>query len=385
MYGIALQMLFGDRRKYIAIIIGITFAALIMTQQPSIFLGLLTRTYSFVNDISLPDIWVMDPGVQFVEEHKPIRSTNLGLIRGIKGVQWAAPLYKSLVEAKLPDGKTKTIDLTGLDDGTLVGGPSRILQGRLLDLRRADAVFVDKEAAQTRLRIENKDGTTRPLAVGDILEINDHRAVIAGYIKATRNFVLQPQMYTTYSRALSYAPPTRRYLTYVLVKTKPGENLQKLCEKIQACTGLTAYTAEEFRKVCWDYWMDNTGIPINFGISVLLGFIVGAAIAGQTFFNFVQENLKHYAVLKSMGLDNRILRKMVILQALVVGAIGYGLGIGLTALFGLRVMGSVLAFRMAPSILLFSGVGVLAIVLLSAVLGVWRVIKVDPATVFRGS
>ncbi|GAO98255.1 ftsX-like permease family protein [Caedimonas varicaedens] len=384
MYFIALQMLFGDRRKYVAIVIGITFSALIMTQQPSIFIGLLSRTYSFVNDVSLPDIWVMDPGVQFVEEHKPIRDTELGRIRGIQGVEWAVPMYKNLIRAKLPDGRTKTIDLTGLDDATLIGAPHQIIEGHLLDLRGSDAIFVDYEAARTRLRVKNDDKTTRALRIGDILEINDHRAIVAGYIKSTRNFVLQPQVYTTYSRALHYASPNRNYLTYVLVKAKTGKNLQNICERIADSTGLSAYTAEEFRNVNLEYWMKNTGIPINFGISVLLGFIVGAAVAGQTFFNFVQENLKHYAVLKSMGLENGILIRMVMLQAIVVGLIGYGIGIGLTALFGLNVHDSVLAFKMTPFILLFSAIGVGVIVLLSAFLGIWRVVRVDPATVFRG-
>lgn len=385
MYKIALQMLFGDRRKYFAIIIGITFASLIMTQQPSIFIGLLSRTYSFVKDLSLPDIWVMDPGVQFVEEHKPLRDTEVERIRGIAGVQWAVPLYKNLVRARLPDGKTKTIDLTGLDDASLIGAPPRILEGQLLDLRTADAVFVDYEACQTRLRVENPDGTTRPLKIGDSLEINDRQAIVTGYIKSTRNFVLQPQVYTTYNRALQYASPNRKYLTYVLVKAKPTQNLGQLCAAIRGQTGLAAYTAEEFQDVNLNYWMKNTGIPINFGISVLLGFIIGAAIAGQTFFNFVQENLKHYAVLKSMGLQTKTLVLMVMLQAFVVGVIGYGLGVGLTTLFGLKAYDSVLAFTMRPEILCFSAAGIFIIVLFAALLGIWRVVRVDPSTVFRGT
>jgi putative ABC transport system permease protein len=384
MYYIALQMLFGDRGKYIGMIIGISFSALIMTQQPSILVGLLSRTYSFIGDVSLPDIWVMDPGVQFVEEHKPMRDTDLGRVRGVNGVSWAAPLYKNLMIAKLPDGMTKTIDVTGLDDATLVGAPFRILSGSLSDFRRADAVFVDREAANTHLRVAISKTKSRPLMVGDVIEINDHRAFVVGYIKASRNFVLQPQVYTTYSRALSYAQPNRRQLTYILVKAKAGEDLHNLCKKIEDRTHLRAYTAADFSDVNLNYWMDNTGIPINFGISVLLGFIVGAAVVGQTFYNFVQENIKHYAVLKAMGLRNQLLAKMVMLQASVVGVIGYGLGVGLTALFGLKFDDSVLAFRMPPILLLYSGLAVFLIILISAFIGIRRVIRVDPSVVFRG-
>ena len=49
------------------------------------------------------------------------------------------------------------------------------------------------------------------------------------------------------------------------------------------------------------YYMQRTGIPVNFGITVLLGFIIGAAIAGQTFYLFTLDNLKQFGALKAMG------------------------------------------------------------------------------------
>lgn len=384
MYLIALKMLFGDRGKYVAMIVGVTFAALIMTQQPAILVGLLSRTYSFVGDVSEPDIWVMDKGVQFVEENKPLRDVELGRVRGVDGVAWATPMFKSIVLAKLPDGNTKTIDLTGLDDATLVGAPSRILEGSLTDLRLANAVMVSDEAAKTQLLVKNPDGSKRPLATGDVIEINDRRAVVVGKIKTTRNFVLQPQVYTTYSRAVSFSPPNRRHLSYILVKASAGIEHSALAARIAKTTDLAAYTQDEFEQHNLDYWMKSTGIPINFGISVALGFIVGAAIVGQTFFTFVNENIKHYAALKSMGLRNGILVRMVVLQALMVGVIGYGIGVGLTSLFGLKFNDSILAFRFPPILMVFAGAGVLSIVSLSALFAIRKVIKIDPAVVFRG-
>ena len=68
---IAIKMLVGDRAKYLGIIMGITFASLLITQQAAIFVGLMTRTYSAITDLGLPDIWVMDPKVQFIDDIKP--------------------------------------------------------------------------------------------------------------------------------------------------------------------------------------------------------------------------------------------------------------------------------------------------------------------------
>ena len=62
---VALKMLVGDRAKYIGIIIGLTFASLLITEQSAIFAGIMTRTFSFLTDTGLPDIWVVDPQVQY--------------------------------------------------------------------------------------------------------------------------------------------------------------------------------------------------------------------------------------------------------------------------------------------------------------------------------
>ena len=51
---VAIKMLVGDRAKYLGIIMGLTFASLLITQQAAIFCGLMTRTFNAVNDLSYP-------------------------------------------------------------------------------------------------------------------------------------------------------------------------------------------------------------------------------------------------------------------------------------------------------------------------------------------
>src|ERR1700752_5175856 len=140
---IALKMLIGDRAKYIGIIIGLTFASLLITQQSAIFVGIMTRTFSFLTDVGLPDIWVVDPQVQYIEDIKPLRDTEVLRVRGLEGVEWAVPLYKGSLAARLADGTFQSCVLIGLDDETLISGPPKMLAGTLSDLRQSDAVIVD--------------------------------------------------------------------------------------------------------------------------------------------------------------------------------------------------------------------------------------------------
>lgn len=383
---IALKMLMGDKGKYIGIIMGLTFASLIMTQQPAIFVGLMSRSYSFISDVGLPDIWVMDAKVQFVDDIKPLQDTEIYRVRGISGVEWAMPMYKGLLKVRLTDGTFQTCIVVGLDDSTLIGGPPVMIEGKIDNLRHSDSVIVDIDGARDKLgKPSPLSGEARiPLQIGDTVEINDRRAIVAGIAKVTRTFQSQPVIYTTYSRAKSYAPKERKLLSFILVKAKKGQNTTELTRRIRTATGLAAYTQAEFQELTYEYFMHNTGIPINFGISVLLGFIVGAAIAGQTFYNFTLENLRQFGVLKAMGGSNLILLRMILLQAVLVGSIGYGLGVGLTGLFGFAMRDTILAFKFPWQLLLFSGAGVSLICIFAALISILKVIRLEPAIVFKG-
>jgi len=133
-------------------------------------------------------------------------------------------------------------------------------------------------------------------------------------------------IYTTYSRATTFAPHERKRLSFILVKARQSEDVKTLSARITRVTGLAAYPKDEFQQRTVNYFLKNTGIPINFGIAVVLGFIVGTAIAGQAFYNFTHENLKQFGTLKAMGTSNGTLLQMILLQAAMVGSIGYGLG-----------------------------------------------------------
>ena len=132
---VAIKMLLGDRAKYLGIIMGVAFASLLITQQTSIFVGLMTRTYGFVTDTRQPDVWVMDPKVQFIDDLKPLQDTQLLRVRGINGVDWAVPLYKGLLKARLDNGNFQTCNVLGLDDTSLIGGPPmRVASSRPMTL-----------------------------------------------------------------------------------------------------------------------------------------------------------------------------------------------------------------------------------------------------------
>lgn len=384
MHYFALKMLIGDRAKYIGIVIGLTFASLLITQQSAIFAGIMGRTFSFLTDVGLPDIWVVDPQVQYIEDIKPLQDTEVLRVRGVKGVEWAVPMYKGGLKARLPNGTFQSCVVIGLDDETLIGGPPQMVQGRLADLRRSDGVIVDIVGAKGKLARVQPDGSRVPLKIGDTLELNDHRAIVVGLCKITQTFQANPVIYTTYSRATTFAPQERKLLSFVTAKARAGEDVNEVCRRIHEVTGLMAYTPAEFKRLTFIYFLKYTGMPINFLTAVALGFIVGITISGQTFYNFTLDNLRYFGTLKAMGTTNRTLLKMILFQALIVGGIGYGLGVGLASAWGSLLSGRTqIAFQLPWQLLVVTAAAVMFICLSAAALSIRKVMKLEPAVVFR--
>lgn len=382
MFTIAVKMLTGNRGKYFAIIIALAFTSFVMTQQPATFVGIMARTCSFLTDIGRVDLWVMDPKVQYVNDLKPMQDTKLYAVRGVEGVEWAVPLYKGMIRVRLEDGTFQNCDLIGLDDASLIGGPANLIEGHLIDLRRADSIIVDEYGANRRLA-KTVNGQKVPLEVGDVVELNDNRATVVGVSRLSATFSSQPIIHTTYSRAKAFVPAERKLLSFILVKVRPGDDPAKVADAIHASTGLTAYTWDQFQYMTLDYFLRNTGILINFATSVALGFLIGALIAGQTFYSFTLENLRHFGVLKAVGASNWTLMWMVMAQALIAGSTGYGLGVGAVGLWNYFTTGSNVRFLLVWQIPVITAVAVLLVCIVTALLSVRRVIKLEPAAVFK--
>jgi putative ABC transport system permease protein len=377
---LAWKMLTGDRTKYFGIVFGVAFGTLLIAQQASIFVGLMRRTSSQIIDITSADIWVMDQRQRNVDDIRPMPESRLHRVRGVAGVDWAVRLSKSMVRVRTLSGDFTQGILVGLDDASFTGAPREMLQGDHLDLRRPDSIILDYDGYRQLFPGE-------PMTVGRVLDMNDRRAVVVGICRVTPPFQTFPVIYTRYSQAVQFMPRERNTLSFILARAGRGQDLQVLGKRISQQTGLKAMTWDEFFWLNIGYYIDNTGIPVNFGITVMLGFIVGGAIAGQTFYLFTLENLKQFGSLKAMGVTNLRLIGMILFQATIVGVMGYGIGLGASAGF-FELMESSgqadLRGMWVPwQVATIAAVAVGLIVMISSLLSLHRVLVLEPAVVFK--
>ena len=380
MIWVAWRMLTGDTAKYLGAVFGVAFGVLLITQQASVFVGLVSRTANPLSDVREASIWVCDEYLQNADEIEPMSDNAVYRVRGVEGVEWAVRLYKGMARARKPNGLFRQVILMGIDDQSLVGAPRKILMGDLASLRRPSAVFIDKAGYESLWPGE-------PLMIGREIEMNDRRAVIVGICETSAPFQTFPVIIACYSQATGFVARERNQLSFVVGAPMPGVSPAEACRRITAQTGLMAMTYREFVWLTIKYYLENTGIPVNFGITIVLGFVVGTAIAGQTFYLFTLENLRHFGALKAMGVNNRRITSMVLLQALVIGLIGYSLGVGMAVAFfeiTSRTLPDLRGISIPWQIAAGSGAVMFVIMALASLLSLRKVLLLEPAVVFRG-
>jgi putative ABC transport system permease protein len=376
---VAIRMLTGDRVKFIGLIFGIAFSTLLITQQLTLFVGLIQRGGTAVEAVPTANVWVMDPATQTADVIYPMPATALDRVRSVRGVAYASPLIRAVATIRTIEGNLEGVSVIGVDDATLIGLPRTMTDGSRQSLFEPDAVFLDDVGAR-KLFGDKKD------VVGTRLELNDQRAIVRGIVDVNPTFTSQVNLYTRYSNALNYVPGTRNRMSFVVVRAAPGVTPETLDAAIEKQTGLKARTAEEFRGDGVQFIIENTGIPINFGITVILGVVVGVAIVGLTLSLFIRDNIKQFGALKAIGVTNNKIRLMVATQAGLVALIGYGIGLILAVAF--IVLGSANSdafkgFYMPWQIPLITASLVIIILIVTGLIAIRSVLKTDPAEVFR--
>lgn len=372
---LAYKLLVNDKPKFIALLVGITFAVFLMIQMTSMFAGILNRSSSTVINIGAK-VWIMDPAVNTVANSIGMPDYVLDAVRSIDGVKYAVPLYSGGALVKLRSGAYQSVSVIGLDDASLYGRPE-LVQGKIEDIYAENAFLIVEDAEFPKL--ENP-------RLGSDFEINDHRGVIVGIAKVTSSGLFGiPTLYTTYKRAIQYIPSTRYTISYILVEPKSGDDVLRIKQRVQAL-GYRALTKEEFIQRISYFYKYQTGIGTNLLLMTVISFIVGLSISGQTFYTFILENLEKFGALKAIGAKGSELVYMILFQASFTALTGYGLGVGLcvAAISFAKLRLPDYAAMITYSNLWVAFVMVLIIAAISSYVGIRKVLRIEPFDIFRG-
>ncbi len=389
MFRIGLKMLVGDQMKYLGLLAGFFFTALMITQMTSLFVGMMSRSFTMVTHTTNADVWVMDSGVETVGEAAPMRETTLARVRGVAGVQYAMPMYLGNIRVRLDSGRFVNAELIGLDSATLVGAPRGGPPGEEFDwtvLRQTDSVVIDLAGAKNFLTdtFDGPNSPARPIAAGDTVSLNGNRGVVAGVAEVGARLIAKPVVYTTYERAVGWSPPQMNMLMYVLVRVQAGARPETVCRQINdTMPDLRARTRSELSMDSVRYTLRHTDVITQVGFMVLLTTTVGVIVSGLLLNMFISDNLRHFAALKAMGLTNLRIVGMLYVQTLWCGAIGCACGMGAACALGALMQRVNMPFILRWPAAVGIPTLILVLCLVAATLSARRVIRLEPGIVFR--
>ena len=364
----------NEWRRYLAAVLAVTFAGLLVLVQFALLLGMFS-TVSVTIDQSKADLWVGFRNTPSVDLGRSIATTSDASAWTHPAVDRVERYLTAYGDLRRHDGVPVSVVIHAIDthpDGLAFGRTLTREQRALLD--EPDAFLMDP-ADQQKLDAQ----------VGHIVEINGKRAVIAGFVKGIRA-IGSVNVITSLATARSLAPEFRDDVSYYLLHLKPGFEPLATAAALEDTAAFPRYSvwlAEDFSVRSQIYWLFESGAGIGSGFASLLALLVGIVITSQTLAGAITASIKEFAALRALGVSQRSLRAVVIEQSLWVG----GIGLALTALLtlGIAWLGDLFQIAMLFPQWLLIGVAqtILVIALISGVMSLRPLLNAEPALLLR--
>ena len=373
MLALALRIILHQPLRYLIALLGISVAAGLAFIQLGLYRG-FKENASIIVDHTEGDIWVCAQFQENFDFPKLLNPGVLELVRGIRGIKSAQPMLIVFSKWKLLSGAEDTVQIIGYDVAHGVGRPWQLVYGFPDDLAEPGAVTVDTTA---RHILDNAD-------IGSTTEIGQVRAQVVAITEGIRSFQGNPVIFTDLDSARSFGHLNTDAIHYIVVKLDPEADRKDVLKNLQNIAYCEAYTWQEFSRKAQDYWLNSTGAGLALGMAALMGLIVGVVVAGQVLYASTLEHLKEYGTLKAIGASNTNVSSAIIAQA-VVGAIPAHLLAGGLLLIAQRCIESKnihLSINLHTYCIL--GFFTVGVCVAAAMLSVLRVMRVEPAEVFKG-
>lgn len=375
MGSLAWKNLIHDKVRLTVTLVGTVFALVLILVQFGLFLGFLDTTANIVEQ-SHADLWVAATGIPHVNGGSAIPERRRYQVLAIPGVARAEKHLLQFSNLKLPEGSQETVQVVGFNLDSGMGGPWNLVEGSLEDLRAEDTVIID-ELYKKKLGIER---------IGDVTEINKHRARVVGFTRGILSFTTSPYVFTSFKNGLNYFSGAVKSdeTLFLLVKAAPGVDIAALKQRIeQNVDGVEVLTNAEMRQRTQHYWLFTTGAGVTTLIGAALGLLVGIVVVAQTIYASTVDHIREFGTLKAMGASNDVIYQVIILQAILTAVAGYAVAIVIGWLVSRNSAATGAVILLPPEMAAGTFVTAVLMCILASIVSIRKATSIDPALVFR--
>ena len=369
---LAYRNLFHDRLSFFVTIVGIVFSVVLVAIQTGIYLGSEKKIAAII-DQAPADLWVVPLGTKSFDDPSVLSGRERHMILSTPGVARAEDIVVSFGRWRKPEGGTTTVIIvgTGADSDYIL--PWNIVEGSREALEAPNTVGIDQSYFPDL-------GITK---LGDRAEINGVNVEIATLTKRVRSFTTLPYVFTSIEEARRLTGAGQDQATYERVQLADGADLETVRAEITARLPDTeVITQDEFRKRSQAYWLFQTGAGAALIAGAVLGLIVGVVIVAQTLYASTKDHINEFATLRALGAGAGYIVKVILMQAVLSGLIGYLLGITLALGVIHAAQDTKLNVVMTPELALTLFAVTIGMCIFAALSAIIKVVRIDPAVVF---
>jgi len=373
MWHLAQRLLLHDRIKFVIAGAGVSVSVFLVLVQIGLYFGFMENASNLI-DHARADLWVLGVGNENFDLCGRIDERSFYRVRGTPGVEHAERLILGWGFMKMPEGGAQGVEVVGVERGATLFQPWNIVEGDAARISESDGAIVDRSEFD-KLQIRG---------VGERREIFGVSARIVALTQGIRSFTTSPFVFTNLQSARAYSRYAPDELNFVLVRAAPGTDLVELKARPSRLPGLEAFTAHEFSERARSYWSNRTGVGVGFFMTAVMGLIVGMVIVGQILYNATLDHAREYGTMKAMGAENVTVMRVVLYQAVLSALVGVTIGIPMA--LGMRAVLRLANLNVVfyPWLVLATIFGIVAMCVIAALIPMLRIIRLDPAMVFKG-
>ncbi|OGO58192.1 MAG: hypothetical protein A2V85_14600 [Chloroflexi bacterium RBG_16_72_14] len=365
---LARRNLARNRVRLLASVGGVALALSLTLALDAIYAGVANQLTTYI-DRAGADVWVAQGGVRNLHMvASTLPESVVDQVKAVDGVATVTPILEATDTVAAGDERAVAY-VIGLPADASMGGPWEVVEGR--GQVGPGEIVVD-------LAFARKAG----VRIGDSVGVLGGEARIVGLSRGTASLVNSVAFVSIDDfRAMRGGAPV---VSFVLVRVAPGASPEAVAADIERLVaGVTAQSRSTFvaqeRRIVTDMSADVISI-----MSVI-GFVVALAVVALTVHVATLARRREFGVLKALGARNRVLYRIVLVQAVLSVAVGYAIGLAFTGLLGFAVGRTDLNLELAVTADSLAKVGLFAAAIagFAAILPIRQVAGVDPAVVFR--
>jgi putative ABC transport system permease protein len=344
-----------------------------MLQQLGALEGILTRVAA-LPDAADVDVWIASAATESIGATDSVAFSRVGAAAGTPGVAWAEPIVLGVGRVMRPDGVRECVSVLGVEPPRYAGLPRELAAGTTRgELRGSLRIFLN----------DNDRPTFGAAQRGDRIEINGQAGVVAGFFEGMDPHAPCFYVYANLDDARVMTDYPRDRVTFVALGLQPGARLDEVKRRLAArIPDVKLFSRRELHDAEVRYFLVRTPAGVFFAVGVAVAALIGGVFVAVTLYSMVIDRIRDYGMLKAIGARSSDLLRLLLLQAWSFAAIGYLLGVG--CFFLAREGLSSLRMVMTPQILVGVGVSSFVMCTIASLVAVRRVLRVDPAMVFRG-